>query len=70
MSFRCAVCGKARRDGSLVVRETREKDYMEVRYDRGHEVVVQAGHGHETVREEMVCRECQDHEARRAERAA
>lgn len=58
MSFRCADCGEVKVQGQLVVRETREKTYYEKQFERGQEVLVAVGTGHETVREERVCSEC------------
>jgi hypothetical protein len=60
MSFRCADCGKVKRYGSLVVRETRLKTYVEPREERGRVTLVEVGAGYETVREERVCTECQE----------
>jgi hypothetical protein len=42
----------------MVVRETRPKVYTERKFDRGREVWMQVGTGHETVREERVCSVC------------
>jgi hypothetical protein len=63
VSFRCAECGEVAKHGRLVVRETREKDYTEVRTVGLRTMVVPVGSGFETVREERVCTDCLEKKA-------
>ena len=58
MSFRCADCGWVSKAGQMVVRETREKVYIEKHFEGGREIEVVVGSGTEIVREERVCLEC------------
>jgi hypothetical protein len=42
----------------MVVLETREKVYTEKQIDKGREIEVEVGAGHEIVREERWCNDC------------